>query len=148
MEQATSGNNSSYPAGVYFAYLTLMAYVWRALLRPTVRSQPPAQIIDVDQEPQSIQDTGFLFEDLTWDFSDLPEMELHLEDDATDTSATIKELNQAAQAWAASTITFTMNLSSRDFGGFWHSCKFTLPESSTLSPHLTLPPQGPGSALL
>ncbi|UNI24521.1 hypothetical protein JDV02_010258 [Purpureocillium takamizusanense] len=122
-----------YPASVYFAYLTLVVYVWRALLRPTVRSLPPPQIIDVDQSLQQqeeeqhnqqgplLQDTGFLFEDFSWDFSDLPEIELHLADDVTDTSATVKELHQAAQTWAVNLVNFTWHMSSSDFGEFWYS---------------------------
>jgi len=126
---ANLNDADSYPASVYFAYLTLVVYVWRALLRPTVRSLPPPQIIDVDQPLQEhqgpLQDTGFLFEDFSWDFSDLPEIELHLEDDVTDTSATVKELHQAAQTWAVNLVNFTWHMSSSDFGEFWYSCTFT-----------------------
>ncbi|POR32661.1 Uncharacterized protein TPAR_07134 [Tolypocladium paradoxum] len=64
---ASLNDSESYPACVYFAYLNLVVYVWRALLRPTVRSLPPPQIIDIDQplqHHQPLHDTGFLFEDL------------------------------------------------------------------------------------
>ncbi|KAJ6439315.1 fungal specific transcription factor [Purpureocillium lavendulum] len=122
---ANLNDADSYPASVYFAYLTLVVYVWRALLRPTVRSLPPPQIIDVDQPLQEaqgpLQDTGFLFEDFSWDFSELPEIELHLEEDVTDTSATVKELHQAAQTWAGNLVNFTWHMSSSDFGEFWYS---------------------------
>lgn len=137
---ASLSDSESYPASVYFAYLTLVVYVWRALLRPTVRSLPPPQIIDVDQPPQHhqpLQDTGFFFEDFSWDFSDLPEMELHLDEDVTDTSATVKELHQAAQTWAGNLVNFTWHMSSSDFGEFWYSCESRPSLSSLCSLWLT-----------
>ncbi|KAF5496809.1 putative transcriptional regulatory protein [Colletotrichum siamense] len=114
-------NQNSYPACISLSYLSLVAYTWRALLRPTVRSAPPPQIIDVDAEPQTFPDTGFLFEDLSWNFSDFPELELQLEDGAPDSSATIKELYQAAQTWAETLVKFTVCLTSSEFGQFWYS---------------------------
>lgn len=117
-------NQDSYPACISLSYLSLVAYTWRALLRPTVRSAPPPQIIEVDAEPQTFPDTGFLFEDLSWNFSDFPELELQLEDGAPDSSATIKELYQAAQTWAETLVKFTVCLTSSNFGQFWYSCEF------------------------
>ncbi|KAH9231829.1 hypothetical protein K456DRAFT_1751082 [Colletotrichum gloeosporioides 23] len=120
-------HQDSYPACISLAYLSLVAYTWRALLRPTVRSAPPPQIIDVDAEPQNFPDTGFLFEDLSWDFSDFPELELQLEDGASDSSATINELYQAAQTWAEALVKFTVCLTSSDFSQFWYLwSKFSL----------------------
>jgi len=117
------GASSTYPATMYFAYLTAVAYVWRALLRPTVRSSPPPKIIDMEQ---SFHDAGFFFEELSWDFSELPEIELHLDEDVSEASATIKELHQAAQSYAGTLATFTSRLTSRHFGEFWYSCKLLL----------------------
>ncbi|OAA46814.1 fungal specific transcription factor [Metarhizium rileyi] len=117
-------DTTTYPTTVYFAHLTLVVYVWRALLRPTVRSLPPPPIIEMDQplhETQPLQDPAFLFEDLSWDFSELPEIELHLEEDVTETSATVKELHQAAQSCAGNLVNFTCQLTSSNFGEFWHS---------------------------
>ncbi|EQB49066.1 hypothetical protein CGLO_11627 [Colletotrichum gloeosporioides Cg-14] len=120
-------NQDPYSACISLAYLSLVAYTWRALLRPAVRSAPPPQIIDVDAEPQTFPDTGFLFEDLSWNFSDFPELELQIEDGASDSSATIKELHQAAQTWAETLVKFTLSLTSSDFSQFWYSwSKFSL----------------------
>ncbi|KAF4814336.1 putative transcriptional regulatory protein [Colletotrichum siamense] len=120
-------NQNSYPACISLSKLSLVAYTWRALLRPTVRSAPPPQIIDVDAEPQTFPDTGFLFEDLSWNFSDFPELELQLEDGAPDSSATVKELYQAAQTWAETLVKFTVCLTSSDLSQFWYSwSKFSL----------------------
>lgn len=122
MDQATI-----YPMTVYFAYLTVVTYVWRALLRPTVRSSPPPKIIDVEEE-EPPEAGGFFFEELSWDFSELPEIELHLEDDVVahgeTSSATIKELYQAAQNYGGTVATFTARLTSRHFDEFWYSCTF------------------------
>ncbi|KAJ4144221.1 hypothetical protein LMH87_003111 [Akanthomyces muscarius] len=115
---------SPYPTTMYFAYLTIVTYVWRALLRPTVRSSPPPRIIDVEEEPPLQDAGGFFFEELSWDFSDLPEIELHLEEDIHahgEASATIKELHQAAQAFGGTVATFTSRLTSRHFDEFWYS---------------------------
>ncbi len=124
---------SSYPTTMYFAYLTMVTYVWRALLRPTVRSSPPPRIIHVEDDEPPPQDAGgFFFEELSWDFSDLPEIELHLEEDMHahgEASATIKELHQAAQAYGGTVATFTSRLTSRHFDEFWYSCKY---KSSTI----------------
>lgn len=49
-----------YPTATYFAYLTLVTYAWRALLRLSVRSSPPPKIIDVEDEPP-LQDAGGFF---------------------------------------------------------------------------------------
>ncbi|KAM3450760.1 hypothetical protein MY3296_005813 [Beauveria thailandica] len=115
---------SPYPTTMYFAYLTIVTYIWRALLRPTVRSSPPPRIIDVEEEAPLQDAGGFFFEELSWDFSDLPEIELHLEEDMHahgEASATIKELHQAAQAYGGTVATFTSRLTSRHFDEFWYS---------------------------
>ncbi|OAA53146.1 fungal specific transcription factor [Cordyceps fumosorosea ARSEF 2679] len=129
-----TGSGGAYPTTAYFAYLTVVTYVWRALLRPTVRSSPPPRIIDVEELPPPPPPPdvgGFFFEELSWDLSDLPEMELHLEEDqgaahahgdaSGSSSATIKELHQAAQAYGGTVAAFTARLTSRHFDEFWYS---------------------------
>lgn len=113
---------------MYFAYLTLVTYIWRALLRPTVRSSPPPRIISVEDDDPPHDAGGFFFEDISWDFSDLPEIELHLDDsipsmtaDGEASSATIKELHAAAQVYASTVATFTTRLTSLQFDSFWYS---------------------------
>lgn len=110
-----------------------------------MRSSPPPKIIDVEEEPPLQDAGGFFFEELSWDFSDLPEIELHLEDDTAAhgeaSSATIKELHQAAQSYGGTVATFTARLTSRHFDEFWYSCKYSsrhfIPDPISFEPLLT-----------
>ncbi|KAG8407744.1 hypothetical protein J3459_018378 [Metarhizium acridum] len=70
------------------------------------------------RETQPLQDPAFLFEDLGWEFSELPEIELHLQEGVADASATVKALHQAAQSCGSSLVNFTCQLTSSKFGGF------------------------------
>lgn len=121
--------DSEYPATVYLAYVTLVAYVWRALLRPTVLSTPPPLVVDADQPLQETLDIPpqtFHLEGLSWDLPDLSEIGLPLADTNDDTSATIRELHQASLSWAASLVNLTSHFSPAEFGEFWYSCECPL----------------------
>ncbi|WQF89992.1 hypothetical protein CDEST_15006 [Colletotrichum destructivum] len=110
------------PSSVQFAYLILVTYVWRAVLRPTVRSQPPPPIIDVDQEEQPAEGTSLSLEDFSWEIGDLCDISLDLGDGGVEVhDATIIELYQGALAWAKCLVGFVFKLSSRQMGEFWHS---------------------------
>ncbi|KZL73296.1 fungal specific transcription factor domain protein [Colletotrichum tofieldiae] len=111
----------SNPSSVQFAYLILVTYVWRAVLRPTVRSQPPPPIIDVDQEVELDEGTSLPFQDLSWDFSDFCDIALDIGENAAEEEATILGLYQSALAWARYLLAFVSKLSSRHIGEFWHS---------------------------
>lgn len=120
------------PASVQFAYLILVTYVWRAVLRPTVRSQPPPPIIDVDQEEQPAEGTSLSLQDFSWDIADLCDISLDLGDGGVEVhDATIIELYQGALAWAKCLVGFVFKLSSRQMGEFWHSCTSTMRRDET-----------------
>lgn len=84
-----------------------------------VRSSRPPHIIDVDE---ILPNPTFSFEDLSWDFSDLRDINLFPAVDIADVHATVEEVLQAAQNCAASVINFTRRLSVSDLNGFWYSC--------------------------
>lgn len=109
-----------YPAFIHFAYLTLVIYVYRALLRSMVRSSRPPHIIDDVNE--ILQNPTFSIDDLSWDFSDLRDTNLFPAADIADTHTTAEEVLQAAENSAANVIIFTRCLSVSDVNGFWFSC--------------------------
>lgn len=120
------GADPEYPATVYFSYITLVAYVWRALLRPTVSSTPPPLIVDTDQLFQDTLDISqqtFRYEGLSWNLPDLSEIELPSMSGNNGSIATIRELYQASLSWAVSVVDFTHQLSPGNFGEFWYGCK-------------------------
>ncbi|TQN65647.1 putative transcriptional regulatory protein [Colletotrichum shisoi] len=91
------------PSSVQFACLILVTYVWRAVLRPTVRSQPPPPILDVDQDEQPAEWTSLSLRDFGWDMADLGDISLDLGDGGVEVhdDATVIELYRGALAWAA-----------------------------------------------
>ncbi|KAJ4984535.1 fungal specific transcription factor [Stagonosporopsis vannaccii] len=121
-----SGN---YPITVYFAYLMLGLYVWRAAIRSGAVSLPAPYVIDADeQHPQSeqMQDGTALSDSLTIDLDafpniDLPNIEWASNDDGTNSSMLAKELYQAAQAWAENLVEFVWQMSLHKVDEFWHS---------------------------
>ena len=121
----------NYPITVYFAYLTLGLYVWRALLRSAAVSLPPAHIIEADEQPvesQSLQDDSVFLENLNIDLDtfpsiDLPDIEWHFNDNGSNSGMLAKELYQAAQAWASNLADFAWNISLHKLREFWHYCK-------------------------
>lgn len=125
----TSDDDQTCPTTLYVAYATLVAYVWRALLRPIVPSNPPPIILDSDaqqpaEEPVDLANEDFQFDGLNWDLPDLSEIALPLTSVNDDTNTKILELHQSSMTWAASLVTLTKHLSATSFGEFWYSCKF------------------------
>ncbi|OBT66791.1 hypothetical protein VE03_03996 [Pseudogymnoascus sp. 23342-1-I1] len=111
-------NSQSVPASAFTAYNVLVIYIWRALLRPTVMSSPPPQIID-PHEP--LQDPGNFLENFRWDFSNIPGGELYFGENVIQTSPVVRELYQAAQTCAESFVDFVSHLSYTNFAEFWFS---------------------------
>ena len=116
------------PTTVYIAYATLVAYVWRALLRPIVHSNPPPIILDSDVE-QAVEDSWdipletFRSESFIPNLPDLSEILLPVANSVDDTDAQVRELHQSALTWAASLVNLTKQLSQVNFGEFWYSCE-------------------------
>lgn len=116
------------PTTVYIAYATLVAYVWRALLRPIVQSNPPPIILDTDAE-QTVEDSwnvhlqSFQSESFSSNLPDLAEIPLPVANSVDDTDTKVRELHQSALTWAASLVNLTKQLSQVNFGEFWYSCE-------------------------
>ncbi|UNI15519.1 hypothetical protein JDV02_002046 [Purpureocillium takamizusanense] len=113
----TSQSQTHLPATIHNAYWILLVYVWRALLRATVRSSDPPVVIHM-QEPS---DSGYLAEDMHWRFDYLPEMDVRVEEDANDNSHIVRELHEAALTCASNVLDFLSGLDYSAFNGFWHS---------------------------
>ncbi|KAF2142315.1 uncharacterized protein K452DRAFT_317987 [Aplosporella prunicola CBS 121167] len=110
---------SSCPYAMHFAYLTLVVYVYRALLRPTVQSSRPPHIIDLEDPAL---DPTIPLGDFGWDFSDLrdvapfPAVDVS---DSTSRAAVADEVFLTAESCAARVISSVRGLSFADVDGFW-----------------------------
>lgn len=120
-----------YPASIHFAYLILVVYVYRAMLRPMARSSSPPLIFDVDEMPSTtslpIEETSIL------DFADVPEIESFpaVDVDLSEVHGTGETTLNAAERCASIVISFTRRLTSSDFTGFWYSCtSHTIPTTT------------------
>lgn len=113
-----------YPTSIHFAYLILVVYVYRAMLRPMARSSSPPLIFDVDEMPTTstlpVEDSSIL------DFADIPELESFpaVDVDPSEVSGTGETTLNAAERCASIVINFTKRLTASDFTGFWYSCMF------------------------
>ena len=126
LRETTTGLGSLYPATIYHAYLTLIVYVWRALLRTTVRSAEPPQVIHVEDP---IATTGFdpaFIGDFGWGglHRHHPEMDLRPINSREDSNSTmVGELYEAALNCADTVVEFVSKLACTAFSEFWYSCK-------------------------
>jgi hypothetical protein len=108
-------------ADLHISYLVLEMFLYRAILRPLARSPPPPPISD-DEDPPAMSPPWFL-EDLTFDghgFDQLPALNFSELGEAAEAT-----LN-AAEKCTAIIANFVGTLLPRDFGSFWHPCKFLL----------------------
>lgn len=126
--------DDEYPKTVYVAYVTLVAYVWRALLRSTLLSPPPPLVVDRDangisnqpyQELFDLSQQAFHLEGFDWDLPDLTEIEPLLLDESLTGGmhAMMQEVQQASVHWAASLATLTESFPLASYTKFWYSCK-------------------------
>lgn len=127
-----SEGQSRYPASVYFAYLTLVACVWRAVLRATVASSDPPQVIDFheDESAAAAADLGSLsVEDVSFELNPYPEINFRSagDADAGQDGTLMQELYEASLNCASNAIQFSANLTMPAFSEFWHSCKWQAP---------------------
>ena len=113
-----------YPTSIHFAYLILVLYVYRALLRPMARSSSPPLIFDLDEMPTDptaldLDDTSILDSIVMPDLESFPAVVELTDHDTGETT-----LN-AAERCASIVINFTRRLTPSDFTGFWYSCTFS-----------------------
>lgn len=109
-----------YPTSIHFAYLLLVVYVYRAMLRPMARSSEPPLIFDLEDMTTT---SPLPVDESILDFSDLPEIELLPEMSMSDEFGTGEATLQAAEKCASILVNFTRRLTSSDFTAFWYSCK-------------------------
>ncbi|KAF9891763.1 hypothetical protein FE257_003244 [Aspergillus nanangensis] len=110
-----------YPTSIHFAYLILVLFVYRALLRPMARSSSPPLIFDLDELPANPSALDPVTGDSPLlDCINMPEIESFPAVDLTDHSTSETTLN-AAERCASIVISFTRRLTSSDFTGFWYS---------------------------
>lgn len=134
-----------YPTSIHFAYMVLVLFVYRALLRPMARSSSPPLIFDLEEMPTNPDPNAGANPELDasadvnggpainegedpplLDCFDMPEIESFPAVDLTD-HGTGETILNAAERCASIMVSFTRRLTSSDFVGFWYSCKFLLP---------------------
>ncbi|KAJ5086198.1 hypothetical protein N7532_010969 [Penicillium argentinense] len=107
-----------YPTSIHFAYLLLVVFVYRAMLRPMARSSSPPMIFDLEEmsanSPLPVDDPAMDFADLSG-IESLPEMPM------SDVSGTSELTLHAAEKCATIVVNFTRRLTPSDFTGFWYS---------------------------
>lgn len=132
---AWDGRTTRYPATIYFAYLTLVACIWRGVLRATVHSSEPAQIIDINDlaEPCSMS-----MEDFTPDLTPYPEMNFQIAQDSVDNSTLIQELYEASLNCASTIIDFSASMPMAALSEFWYSCKPSSLSVTTYYPRICI----------
>lgn len=110
-----------YPTSIHFAYLILVLFVYRALLRPMARSSSPPLIFDLDELPTNPSALDTAVDDSpVLDFLNMPEIESFPAVELSDHSTGETTLNSAERC-ASIVISFTRRLTSSDFTGFWYS---------------------------
>jgi hypothetical protein len=111
-----------YPTSIHFAYLLLVVYVYRAMLRPMARSSDPPLIFDLEDLSAT---SPLPVDESMLDFMDLPEIESLPEIAISDEFGTGDATLQAAEKCASILVNFARRLTSSDFTAFWYSCKLT-----------------------
>ena len=131
LHETSMGVRSPYPATIYNAYLTLVVYVWRALIRTTVRSAEPPQVIHVEDPVAATSVLPSFIGDFGWGnlHRHHPEMDLRPSDGREESSSTVvEELYEAALGCAETVVDFVSNLACAAFSEFWYSCKSKSPD--------------------
>lgn len=119
-QDSITESQSRYPATIYFAYLTLVACIWRAVLRATVRSSEPPQVIDIHD---IAEDCSLSMEDFTTDINPYPEINFQPALNSQENGTLIQELYQASLNCATTIVEYSANLPLTAFSEFWYSCK-------------------------
>lgn len=117
-----------YPTSIHFAYLLLVVFVYRAMLRPMARSSSPPLIFDLEDMSTT---SPLAAEELILDFTCIPEIESLPEVTLSDDHGTGETTLHGAEKCAAVLVNFTRRLTSSDFTAFWYSCECSYPHTIT-----------------
>lgn len=111
------------PPSLHLAYLLLLIYIYRALLRPTVKNKQPREIIDLESFDFDAL-MSFDFPHWTSVTESLPAESVPDPSGSDDLTAnSLGTLYQAAQGCARGLLEFTRGLSCIDLASFWFSCE-------------------------
>lgn len=117
-----------YPTSIHFAYLLLVVYVYRAMLRPMARSSSPPMIFDLEEMATS----PLPVDDSILDFTDTSMLESLPDVSMPDVYCNCEITLHAAEKCATILVNFTRRLTPSDFAGFWYSCEFNHATSNSL----------------
>lgn len=104
-----------------FACILLEVFVFRALLRPMVRSAAPPPLLE-----ESFETTEFTnqFNDLLAQLFDADEIEPSMAIDMSDENGMGNAVLRAADNCAAKVIRLVMRMTTSDLSSFWYRCMF------------------------
>ncbi|KAJ5601224.1 hypothetical protein N7510_010758 [Penicillium lagena] len=105
-----------YPTSIHFAYLLLVVFVYRAMLRPMARSSSPPLIFDLEDMSTT---SPLVAEESILDFTSAPEIESLPEVTLSNDYGTGETTLHGAEKCAAVLVNFTRRLTSSDFSAFW-----------------------------
>lgn len=107
-----------WPTSIHFAYLLLVVYVYRAMLRPMAKSSSPPMIFDLEEmsatSPMPVDESSFGFTDL----SEINTMHISIPEVSGPSETTL----YAAEKCATILVNFSRRLTPSDFNAFWYSC--------------------------
>ncbi|RFN42549.1 fungal specific transcription factor [Fusarium flagelliforme] len=123
VREMSAGGPERLPSTIYHAYLVLLLYIWRALLRTTVRSSDPPQVIHIQDMSESATN---IFRDFDWGFDYLPAIEVPANESLGENSTVVIELYEAAISCATSITDFMSSLDYAAYSQFWYSYRLLI----------------------
>ncbi|KAF9887206.1 hypothetical protein FE257_010460 [Aspergillus nanangensis] len=113
-----SEDAASQVSGLRFAYVLLEVFIFRALLRPIVRSATPPPLIE---EPDSLAIFTTQLNNYITQLNDHDEVEPTLAIDLSDENSVASAMLKEAENCAARMLRVVMRMTSSGEAGFWHS---------------------------
>lgn len=105
---------------LHFAYLLLEAFIFRALLRPMVRSAAPPRLFEETDTP-----TPFNVDEYITQIIEAEEVEPIPAIDMSEDHGVANAVLNAAETCAGTILRFVMRMTSSDFAAFWYSCQLS-----------------------
>lgn len=107
-------------ACLHHSYILLEIFIFRALLRPMVRSALPLPLLE---EPESARSFSSVIDDYISQIIDAEEVEPVPGIDTSDGNDQSHAVIKAAENCAATMLRLVMRMTGVDFASFWYSCK-------------------------
>ena len=121
---ATIDRNGPQSNCLHFAYILLEVYIFRALLRPMVRSAAPPRLFEENEDPTSF---NHILDDYISQIIEASEVEPIPAIDMSDEHGAGSAVLHAAENCAGTMLRSVMRMTCNDLAGFWYSCRGLTP---------------------